>query len=86
MSGRGVPRFIHGNELPGVAATRLPRLVVLTDRTQLPPGRSLVSTVRECVAAGLRAVHLDRFDPPTSPDADRLTSLAQLPRYLQSVS
>lgn len=78
MSGRGVPRFIHGNELPGVAATRLPRLVVLTDRTQLPPGRSLVSTVRECVAAGLLAVVVREHDLSVHARALLLRDLARI--------
>jgi thiamine-phosphate pyrophosphorylase len=40
----------------------LPRLVLLTDRSQLPLGRSLVATVEECVAAGLTHVIVRELD------------------------
>lgn len=43
---------------------RLPRLLLLTDRTQLPPGRDLVDTVRRCADAGLAAVVLRELDLP----------------------
>lgn len=42
----------------------LPRLLLLTDRGQLPEGRDLVSTVTDCVAAGLEAVVLRELDLP----------------------
>ena len=41
---------------------RVPSLVLLTDRTQLPPGRDLVETVRACAAAGLRQVVVREHD------------------------
>jgi thiamine monophosphate synthase len=40
----------------------IPRLVLLTDRSQLRLGRGLVRTVRECVDAGLRAVVVREHD------------------------
>jgi thiamine-phosphate pyrophosphorylase len=40
----------------------LPRLLVLTDRSQLPLGRSLVSTVAACVEAGATAVVVRELD------------------------
>lgn len=40
----------------------IPRLVLLTDRSQLRLGRGLVRTVRECVAAGLGAVVVREHD------------------------
>lgn len=42
----------------------LPRLLVLTDRHQLPAGRDLVGTLADCVAAGLEAVVLRELDLP----------------------
>jgi len=39
-----------------------PRLLLLTDRSQLRLGRSLVRTVRECVDAGLAAVVVRELD------------------------
>lgn len=40
----------------------LPRLLLLTDRTQLPAGRGLVETVARCAGAGLQAVVLRELD------------------------
>jgi thiamine-phosphate pyrophosphorylase len=40
----------------------IPRLVLLTDRSQLRLGRGLVRTVRECADAGLRAVVVREHD------------------------
>ncbi|SDS89660.1 thiamine phosphate synthase [Actinopolymorpha singaporensis] len=45
-------------------APALPRILLLTDRTQLPPGADLVQTVLRCVRAGLRAVVLRELDLP----------------------
>lgn len=42
----------------------LPRVLLLTDRSQLPPGRDLVDTVAACVGAGLEAVVLRELDLP----------------------
>ncbi len=41
-----------------------PRLVVLTDRRQLPPGRTLLETVARCSGAGLTTVVLRELDLP----------------------
>lgn len=40
----------------------VPRLVLLTDRAQLPPGRDLVGTVRACAGAGLTLVVVREHD------------------------
>lgn len=42
----------------------LPRLLVLTDRSQLPLGRSLFATVAACAEAGLTHVVLRELDEP----------------------
>ncbi len=42
--------------------TPFPRLVLLTDRTQLPTGRALVGTVAECLDAGLTHVIVRELD------------------------
>ena len=42
--------------------TALPRLLVLTDRSQLPLGRSLVATMAACAEAGLTHVVLRELD------------------------
>ncbi|WP_228941352.1 thiamine phosphate synthase [Nocardioides sp. Leaf374] len=57
----------------------LPRLLLLTDRSQLSLGRSLVGTVAECVEAGLRAVVVR--EPDLHPRARHalLAALARLP-------
>lgn len=43
---------------------RLPRLLLLTDRHQLPSGRTLEDTVARCVHVGLEAVLLRELDLP----------------------
>ena len=43
---------------------RLPRLLLLTDRGQLPLGRSLLATLRECVLAGATTVIVRELDLP----------------------
>lgn len=53
--------------------TSLPRLLLLTDRSQLLPGRALVPTVTECVQAGVSHVVLRELDEPD----ERRTALAQ---------
>jgi thiamine-phosphate pyrophosphorylase len=42
----------------------VPRLLLLTDRSQLPPGRGLVDTVRACAGAGLTHVVVREHDLP----------------------
>lgn len=54
----------------------LPRLFLLTDRSQLPPGRSLARTVRECAAAGLGAVVVREHDLDPPRRAELVASLA----------
>lgn len=51
----------------------LPRVLLLTDRHQLPEGRDLVETVRRCVDAGLEAVVVRELDLPE----ERRAALAQ---------
>lgn len=46
---------------------RLPRLLLLTDRSQLSLGRGLVRTVEECVLAGLEAVVVREHDLDPTP-------------------
>lgn len=43
---------------------KVPRVLLLTDRGQLPRGRDLVSTVADCAEAGLEAVVLRELDLP----------------------
>jgi thiamine-phosphate pyrophosphorylase len=57
----------------------LPRLLVLTDRSQLTLGRGLLRTVRECVHAGLEAVVVREHDLATRQRHALVTSLAALP-------
>lgn len=47
-----------------MSALPLPRLLLLTDRSQLRLGRGLVRTVAECVEAGLTHVVLRELDLP----------------------
>lgn len=47
-----------------MTGVELPRLLVLTDRHQLPAGRELVGTLADCVSAGLEAVVLRELDLP----------------------
>lgn len=51
---------------PAPALDPMPRLLLLTDRSQLPLGRSLVSLVEQCVDAGLTHVVVRELDetPP----------------------
>lgn len=51
---------------------RLPRVLLLTDRAQLPDGRELVDTVCRCVDAGLEAVVVRELDLP-GPERRALT-------------
>jgi thiamine monophosphate synthase len=52
----------------------LPRLLVLTDRSQLPLGRSLFATMAACAEAGLTHVVLRELDEPR----DHRAKLAEL--------
>jgi thiamine-phosphate pyrophosphorylase len=53
------------------------RLLLLTDRHQLPPGRDLVTTVARCSEAGLTAVVLRELDLPEDRRAELAILLAQ---------
>lgn len=60
---------------------RVPRLLVLTDRGQLLPGRCLVETVASCAAAGATAVvlrELDLGEPARAALADELGAHVQV--------
>lgn len=54
----------------------LPRLLLLTDRSQLRLGRSLVVTLRECVDAGAPAVVVRELDEPWAARAALVRSVA----------
>jgi thiamine-phosphate diphosphorylase len=58
----------------------LPGLLVLTDRLQLPAGRSLVEQVARCVAGGARAVVLREKDLPRPERAALAEALAPVVR------
>lgn len=57
---------------------RLPRLIVLTDRSRLHLGRGLRRTVRECVDAGLEAVLVREHDLPGPARSALVTDLAAI--------
>ncbi|MEI7057726.1 thiamine phosphate synthase [Nocardioides sp. CCNWLW239] len=56
----------------------LPRLLVLTDRSQLPLGRSLLATLAECRAAGLTHVVVRELDEPPEQRAKLAAAAAEL--------
>jgi thiamine-phosphate pyrophosphorylase len=57
----------------------IPRLVLLTDRSQLALGRGLIRTVAECVEAGLTAVVVREHDLEPTARAALLRELTGLP-------
>ena len=57
----------------------IPRLVLLTDRSQLRLGRGLVRTVRECADAGLSAVVVREHDLEPLARAALVGALASIP-------
>lgn len=57
----------------------IPRLVVLTDRSQLRLGRALARTVAECAAAGLRTVVVREHDLSPPARAALVGELAAIP-------
>ncbi|WP_104107953.1 thiamine phosphate synthase [Nocardioides sp. 616] len=64
---------------PGPAGpTALPRLVLVTDRSQLPPGRDLVGTIAECASAGLGAVIVREHDLRPATRRALVAALAEL--------
>ena len=56
----------------------LPRLLVLTDRSQLRLGRGLLPTLAECAGAGLTHVVLRELDEPAEQRAQLAEQLAAL--------
>lgn len=64
---------------PATRRPRVPRVVLLTDRHQLPLGRGLVETVLECHRAGLEAVVVREHDLDPWARRHLLAELAQLP-------
>lgn len=59
-----------------------PRLLVLTDRHQLPPGRDLATTLRACAAGGARAVVVRELDLDDTARARLVAALAGVPDLL----
>jgi thiamine-phosphate pyrophosphorylase len=57
----------------------LPRLLVLTDRAQLPLGRSLTETVSACARAGATHFVVRELDLSRGQRAALVTSLARIP-------
>jgi thiamine-phosphate pyrophosphorylase len=57
----------------------LPRLLLLTDGAQLPPGRELTAAVAGCVAAGLTAVVVREHDLAPDARTSLVAELARLP-------
>ncbi|WP_109509241.1 thiamine phosphate synthase [Nocardioides speluncae] len=60
------------------AAAGLPRLILLTDRSQLRLGRGLVRTVAECVSAGLTHVVVREHDLDPHARHGLITALAEI--------
>lgn len=56
----------------------LPRVLLLTDRSQLPHGRDLYDTVRRCADAGLEAVVVRELDLPLAERAELAGRIAEL--------
>ncbi|MGH3414273.1 MAG: thiamine phosphate synthase [Marmoricola sp.] len=56
----------------------VPRLLLLTDRRQLPAGRQLPETLRACAAAGLTHVVLREHDLPPARRTALLAALAAI--------
>lgn len=56
----------------------VPRLVLLTDRSQLPPGRDLVDTVRVCAEAGLSLVVVRERDLDAASRHELVAELATI--------
>ncbi|MDQ4051139.1 MAG: thiamine phosphate synthase, partial [Actinomycetota bacterium] len=55
---------------------KVPRLLVLTDRRQLPGGRTLLDTVVRCAEAGATTVVLRELDLPALERAELAATLA----------
>lgn len=54
----------------------LPRVLLLTDRAQLPDGRDLLDTIRRCVDEGLEAVVVRELDLPREQRAALVADIA----------
>ncbi|WP_409484815.1 thiamine phosphate synthase [Arsenicicoccus dermatophilus] len=83
--GGPAPRSTAGTDgpaSPGTSGPTCPRLLVLADRAQLPPGRTLRDQVAAGVEAGLRWVCLRERDLP---EADRAALAADLAALLHPV-
>lgn len=61
-----------------IPAAGLPRLILLTDRSQLRLGRGLVRTVAECAAAGLTQVVVREHDLDPHARHGLITALAEI--------
>lgn len=57
----------------------LPRLLVLTDRRQLPPGRTLTETIAACASAGLTHVVFRELDLPDDERETLAVDLLRIP-------
>ena len=57
----------------------LPRVLILTDRTQVPAGRTLTGTVADCVGAGATHVVLRELDLPAADRAGLARELVRIP-------
>lgn len=57
----------------------LPRLLVLTDRTQIPPGRTLPETVAACVRGGATHVVMRELDLSHEARAELAAELIRIP-------
>lgn len=79
-SRRAAPRHGTLGQPPRREDRMIPRLVLLTDRSQLRPGRGLVRTVRECAAVGLRAVVVREHDLTPERRAVLVAALAGIDR------
>jgi thiamine-phosphate pyrophosphorylase len=56
----------------------LPRVLLLTDRSQLPPGRDLCDTLRRCADVGLGTVVLRELDLPKAARGELAGRVAEL--------
>lgn len=57
----------------------MPRVLLLTDRRQLPPGRELLPMLADCAAAGARLLVIREHDLPVGARHELLAAVAELP-------